>query len=198
MGPSDDPMDSPYVLRWPDLTRQVADEMRRRGHVLGFHPGFHTYDNPAEWMRQRSGIERVLGVPLREGRHHVLRYDSAVTPRIWSDAGMTLDCTLSYPEVVGFRSGTCRPHLAFDLVARQTLPLLQQSTAVMEFGLFGGKYRDMNVDEVLADSIWAADLCREFHGTFTILLHTGQTDAALWRWIEALLDHACGRQEKAV
>jgi hypothetical protein len=190
MGPSTDLMDSTYAMRWPQLTRRIADEIRARGHELGFHPGFRTFDNPAEWMRQRDGIEAIIGATLRQGRHHVLRYDSAITPRIWSDAGMELDCTLSYPEVAGFRSGTCRPHHAYDLVARETLPLKQQSTAVMEFGFFGGKYFDHSVEQALADSLWAVDMCRKFGGTFTILHHPGQLEQNAWRWIEALIPMA--------
>jgi hypothetical protein len=187
LGPSDDPMDSPYVLRLPGLLRKVASEIRARGHVIGFHPGFHTFDDAGEWKRQRDGLEAVVGAPLREGRHHVLRYDAAVTPRIWSDAGMTLDCTPAYPEAVGFRTGTCRPHQAYDLRGRAALPLLQVSTPVMEFGMFGGKYRDLSVEQAVAESVWAADVCRDFGGIFTLLFHSGQNDPKLWAWAEAVV-----------
>jgi hypothetical protein len=192
MGPSDDPMDSPYVIRLPKLLREVTDEIDRRGHVLGFHPGYRTFDNPAEWMRQRSGVEAVIGSPLREGRHHVLRYDAATTPRIWSDAGMTMDCTLAYPETVGFRSGTCRAHGAYDPVSRRTLPLKQLSTAVMEFGLFGGKYRDLSRDQALSDATWAIETCRKYSGAFVLLFHSGQTEKRLWDWVQDVLDVAVG------
>lgn len=190
MGTTDDEMGSPYVLRYPELLRQVTNEIQARGHVLGYHPGYYTYDDAAEWIRQRDGVEAVVGTQLREGRHHVLRYDCAVTPRIWSDAGMRFDCTLSYPETVGFRSGTCRFHHAYDLVARRTLPLKHLSTAVMEFGLFGGKYRDLSVEQGIDDSVWALEICRKFGGSFTILFHTGQDEPKLWAWAEGLLERA--------
>jgi Family of unknown function (DUF7033) len=187
MGPSDDMMDSSYAMRWPLLTRKTADQIRARGHGLGFHPGFRTFNDASEWMRQRDGIEAIIDAPLREGRHHVLRYDCAITPRIWSDAGMLLDCTLAYPEVVGFRSGTCRAHQAYDLVARQSLPLKQISTAVMDFGLFGGKYRDLSVEQAVSDALWAAGVCRQYGGTYTLLFHSGQSDARLWAWLEQVI-----------
>ncbi len=190
MGPSEDFMDSTYIMRLPKLLRKVTDEIRARGHALGFHPGFLTYNDPAEWMRQRNGVEAVVGLPLREGRHHVLRYDCAITPRIWSDAGMTFDCTLAYPELVGFRSGTCRPHRAYDLVARQTLPLKQLSTAIMEFGLFDGRYKSIPVEEGVAHGAWAIDVCRKYHGTFGVVFHSGQHDRRLWNWANAMMDLA--------
>ena len=190
MGPSEDPMDSPYAVRLRDMLRRLAAEITKRGHLIGFHPGFHTATDSTEWLRQRSGLEAVIGVPVREGRQHVLRYDAAVTPRIWSDAGMSLDCTLAYPEAVGFRSGTCRPFHAYDLIARSKLPLKQISTAVMEFGLFGGKYRKLSYDQAVSDSIWANDICRQYGGTFNLLFHTGQSERALWRWLEVVIARA--------
>lgn len=190
MGPSDNLMDSPYAISMKPLLRAVANEVCDRGHIAGFHPGFYTAKDAHEWNRQRDGLESVIGVPVREGRQHVLRYDAVVTPRIWSDAGMALDCTLAYPEVVGFRSGTCRPHHAYDLVARCALPLQQISTAVMEFGLFGSKYRNLTREAALADSRWAVDICREYGGTFVFLFHTGQMQRDLWSWLVPTIEYA--------
>jgi hypothetical protein len=195
MGPSESSMDSPYVLRSPEILRTLAAEIAARGHVSGFHPGFETAMDPVEWRRQRDGLEAAIGRPVREGRQHVLRYDAAATPRIWSDAGMTLDCTLAYPEAVGFRTGSSRPHNAYDLVARRTLPLKQLSTAAMEFGLFGGKYADLALERAVSDTAWAADRCREFGGTLVLLFHTGHQDTRTWSWLEQSLAHAGGRRE---
>ena len=193
MGPSRDPMDSPYVETMAPTLRRLAREIRKRGHVMGFHPGFQTAAKADEWRRQRAGLEGVIETPVREGRQHVLRYDAAATPRIWSDAGMALDCTPAYPEAVGFRTGSCRPHHAYDLVARQTLPLMQLSTAAMEFGLFGGKYADLPLDRAIADTRWAAEACREYGGTLVLLFHTGQQEPKLWQWLEAALQGAAER-----
>jgi hypothetical protein len=196
MGPSHHPMDSPYAATMADTLGRLAGMIKKRGHAIGFHPGFKTATDPAEWRRQRQGLERVVGCAVREGRQHVLRYDAAVTPRIWSDAGMALDCTLAYPEAVGFRSGTCRPHKAYDLGARRALPLTQLSTAAMEFGLFGGKYADLSLERAVADTAWAADICRAFGGTLVLLFHTGQQERRLWQWLEAAAD-AAGATAKA-
>ena len=196
MGPSRDPMDSPYVETMPGILAKLAGEIRARGHMIGFHPGFNTCGDPSEWRRQRDGLQRVVGGEVREGRQHVLRYDAAATPRIWSDAGMRLDCTPAYPEAVGFRTGTCRPHRTYDLVARRPLPLMQISTAAMEFGLFGGKYADLPLDRAVADTAWAADICRDFGGTLVLLFHTGQQEPRLWSWLDAALD-AAGAPERA-
>ncbi len=187
MGPSENSMDSPYVLRLPRLLRQLSDEMASRGHIVGYHPCFATANDAGEWRRQREGLETVLGRPVREGRQHVLRYSADVTPDIWSDAGMTLDLTLGWPEVTGFRSGTCRRHASYSLRRRQTLPLEQISTSIMDFGLFGGKYRSLTVDAALADCRGVIDACRKFGGSLVVLFHTGQRRPPVTSFYERLL-----------
>ncbi len=190
MGPSSDPRDSPYAATMRQTLARLAGEIRGRGHAIGFHAGFETATDPEEWRRQRDGLERVIGGEVREGRQHVLRYDAAATPRIWSEAGMVLDCTPAYPEAVGFRTGTCRPHQTYDLIARRALPLVQLSTAAMEFSLFGGKYADLPLERAVADTLWAADMCRRYGGTFAVLFHTGQHEARRWAWLKRVLDEA--------
>ena len=175
MGPSRDHMDSPYALRSPDLLRRIAHEIRDRGHGLGFHPGFQTAGNEKEWRKQRHGLEAIIGQPVREGRQHVLCYSPERTPDIWDDAGMMTDFTLAWPETPGFRNGTCRAHQAYSLVRRRTLKLEQVATAIMDFGLFGGKYRDLSIDDAMAECLPVIDTCRRFGGTLAILYHTGQT-----------------------
>lgn len=187
MGPSENSVDSPYVLRQPRLLRRLSDEMASRGHIVGYHPCFATANDAGEWRRQRDALEAVLGRPVREGRQHVLRYSADVTPDIWSDAGMSLDLTLGWPEVTGFRSGTCRRHASYSLRRRRTLSLEQISTSIMDFGLFGGKYRDLSVDAALADCRSVMDACRKFGGSLVILFHTGQRRPPATSFYERLL-----------
>ncbi len=173
MGPSSLSQDSPYVMRYPELTRRVADEVRTRGHIVGFHPGFASFNDANEWGRQKTGLEQVLDHNVTEGRQHVLRYSAEITPVVQSENGFCHDYSLAYPEFPGFRSGTCRSHLAYDLVGRKTLPLRQTSTAIMDFGFFGGKYLDVSVDEAIEMIGPVVDTVRQYDGELVVLYHTG-------------------------
>ncbi|MDA0703421.1 MAG: hypothetical protein O3A96_09340 [Proteobacteria bacterium] len=190
MGPTWLSNDSPYVHTMPRLLRKLGDAVRRRGHIVGFHPGYATATDPAEWTRQREGLEAALGCPVLEGRQHTLRYDSTVTPDIWEDAGMTMDCTLSYPETSSFRAGTCRPFHGYSLRRRQPRQLVQHSTAVMDFGFFGGKYRDLTIEEALTEAARAQAVCRDYGGTLALLYHAGQPLAPQRPFYKALLRQA--------
>jgi hypothetical protein len=190
MGPSDEPMDSPYCLRDKRLLARVGTEIRQRGHVVGFHPGFTTPANPRLWHQQRTGLERVMGEQVLEGRQHVLRYEAAVTPRIWGDEGMLLDLTPAYPQQAGFRTGSAHFLPAYCLQERRTLDVLRGSTSIMEFGMFGGKYRDLDIDSALAEVEPVIRAAVAVAGHCVLLFHSGHQEARLWRFYELLLDLA--------
>ncbi len=190
MGPSHHPMDSPYAATMPRLLHALGQEIAARGHILGFHPGFETPSDPQTWQAQKSGLERALGQKVTEGRQHVLRYAAENTPDIWNDAGMALDASLAWPEASGFRNGTCRRHAAYSLRGRRTLALDQVATAVMDFGLFGGKYRDLSIADALAEAKAVNAICRRHGGTFVILHHTGQLRAPQSTFFERVLEIA--------
>ena len=188
MGPTERSVDSPYAVTMAGLLRKVTDSIQTRGHIVGFHPGQGTATDAAEWSRQREGLEAAIGAQVREGRQHGLGYDAVMTPEIWNAAGMDLDTTLGFPEITGFRSGTCRRFTAYSLRRRKPLRLEQLSTPIMDFGLIGGKYRDLSVFDALAECKAAAATCRSFGGTLVVLFHTGQTSQPLRGFYEQLLE----------
>lgn len=188
MGPTIHNMDSPYAANMADLLKRVSREVRGRGHEVGFHPGFETHADADEWMRQKSGLESIVGEEVRSGRQHVLRYHPEETPSIWEAAGMVRDESLAFPEATGFRSGTCRPFHAYDLRNRRARSLVQCATAIMEFGLFGGKYRDLSIDEALEDCQPAIDACWKYEGELVVLYHTGNQPPQVRTFYQRLLE----------
>ncbi len=188
MGPSEDRIDSPYLLREPAVVRRLSREMIERGHVVGFHPGFRTYRNAEEWNRQRRGLEKVLGHEVIEGRHHRMMFDAETTWDTWDEAGMERDFSLGYPEHSGFPSGTCRAHPTYSLRRRCSLNLLEYPTNLLDFGFFGGRYRDLSADQALAESRAVIDVSRRFGGDLAVLYHTGTRDAQWLEYYESLLE----------
>jgi len=188
MGPTRDEMDSPYVLREPGVVRRLADEMLARGHKVGFHPGFRTCGNADEWRRQKDGLEAVLGRPLSEGRHHGLMFDAETTWDLWDEGGMEMDASLGYPQPSGFRSGTCRAHPTYSLRRRRALDLLAYPSAIMDFGFFGGRYRDLTVDQALAECRRVVEICRSHGGDLVVLYHPTQVSPETRLWYGRLLE----------
>ncbi|MEQ8667347.1 MAG: hypothetical protein RIC16_16630 [Rhodospirillales bacterium] len=188
IGPSRDPKDSPYAATMPDLLRTCADRIRARGHGIGFHPGYATFDDAETWVAQKRGLESVLGATLTEGRQHVLRYDIARTPVIWEHAGMETDYTLCFPEAAGFRTGSCRDVAAYDLVGRESMSLRYVATAITDFGLLGKEYEGRSPDDAIAHCKSIAAQVRTFAGNLCILYHSGNRDPIQRSFYRALMD----------
>jgi hypothetical protein len=188
MGPSERSQDSPYAARYPKLLRRVAQTIHARGHVVGFHPGFGTSSDETTWLMQRQALEAIVEQPVREGRQHMLMFSIDRTPQIWDAAGMTSDATLAFPEATCFRSGTCRPHHAYCLISRRTLALRMFNTPILDFGYFSaGRYRDLAIEDALAEAEGAVATCRRYAGTLVILKHLDRTKGPIQTFYEALL-----------
>ncbi len=187
MGPTENPMDNPYLLRSPGVVRRLAKEITGRGHVVGFHPGADSRRDVVEWRRQRLGLESVIGHQVLEGRHHGLLFDADFTWDMWDEEGMEREMSLGYPAPSGFRSGTCRSHPIYSLRYRQPLKLTAVPTAIMDFGFFGGRYRDVSVDEAISESERIVDVCREHGGDLVVLFHPAELRPPRTTFFERLL-----------
>jgi hypothetical protein len=165
-----DLVDHPWVGR---LMRRVHD----RGHEVGFHAGFGTFDDPQrtaeEFTHLRAVAERE-GVRQERwgGRQHYLQWANPVTWRNWEQAGLAYDCTLAFSEAVGFRTGTCHEYPVFDLVARRPLALREQPFQVMDVTLSG--YLGLPPDAARSAVLDVARACRRFRGDLGILWHNDE------------------------
>jgi len=189
MGPTSVNWDSPYALSDGPLLSKVIRSVTSRGHVVGFHPGYYTFDDMNEWKRQKEGLEEIVGNKVKMGRQHVFRFSVEDTPNIWDHFGMLHDATLAFPEASGYRPGTCRTFQAYSLKERKSLNLKMGASAINDFGLFGGKYNDFTVKQALGECIETINYCRQYGGELIILFHTGWPEISpLWDFYEQLLN----------
>jgi len=168
--------DALYDPEMPQI-RRLMNEIHIRGHEIGLHPSYNTYNSPEEIAREASRLHQVCmseGIEQPEwgGRMHFLRWDQAVTLKAWADAGMNYDSTLGYADSPGFRCGTCFEYPAFDLLNDQQLPIRVRPLVAMDCTVMADKYLGLG-------STWAAyekfaelkSCCRQVGGVFTLLWH---------------------------
>ena len=88
----------------------------------------------------------------------------STSARLWSDAGLDYDSTLTFAERPGFRCGVCRPFPLFDLTTRTELPLWERPLIFMD-----------EPEELLSDAratvLDLRERCRVVGGEFVILWH---------------------------
>lgn len=175
-GRTDPAKDANYDPEMPQI-RRLMQKIHARGHEIGLHPSYNTYNRPEEIRKEAERLRKVCheeGITQAEwgGRMHFLRWDQAITPRAWADAGMAYDSTLSYADRPGFRCGTCFEYPAFDVTIDQALPLRIRPLVAMDCTVIADKYLGLGSTEAafvkfneLRNKCWAVG------GTFTLLWH---------------------------
>ncbi len=133
------PDGSRYRIDRPWARRLIA-EIGRRGHHIGLHGSYNSFDDVerlrAEWaLLERAGADLPPGVLRRAIRQHFLRFRAGDTWRLQAEAGLTEDESLGFADAVGYRAGTARSFPAWDIVAGAPLALRVRPLHVMDVTL---------------------------------------------------------------
>jgi hypothetical protein len=175
-GRTDPIHDAEYELEHPAI-RKLIRRIHERGHEIGLHPSYGTYQNPHALMREAARLKQICGEEGIEqaqwgGRMHYLRWSQQKTLRAWEQAGLDYDSTLGYADRPGFRCGTCFEYPAFDPVAKEALRLRIRPLVMMESSVIDAAYLGLGTGrEANATAMALKDACRKVGGTFTLLWH---------------------------
>jgi hypothetical protein len=172
-------IDHPYI-------RQLIRDINNRGHEIGLHPSYETYQNS---QQTKVEFQKLLQVCEEEGFHqaqwggrqHYLRWQVPITWRNWAEAGLNYDSTLSYADHAGFRCGLCYEYSVFDLEKSKPLPLIERPLIVMEGSLLAEQYMNLSGQEALGHILMLKEHCQQFNGDFTLLWHNSSfTEPERW------------------
>ena len=172
-------MDADYEPEHPAI-RALMRRIHDRGHEIGLHPSYGTYQKPEliaqEAQRLRAIlVEENIQQNMLGGRMHYLRWEQPTTLRAWAAAGMDYDSTLSYADRPGFRCGTCFEYPAFDPVAGEVLKLRLRPLVVMECSVIDACYLGLGTgDAAQAKFAQLKNACRAVQGCFTVLWHNSR------------------------
>jgi len=157
--------------------RTLLREIHTRGHEIGIHPGYNTYQHPEAMFRSVATLRRVLdeeGIDqaLLGGRQHYLRWKTPSTARLWDTNGLDYDSTLSFADRPGFRCGTCHEYRLYDLDQRCPLRLRERPVILMECSVIAERYMGLGYsDAALAMMQGYRHTCHRLKGDFTLLWH---------------------------
>ena len=174
-------IDDPLIL-------EALKEISLRGHAIGLHASYATYDNPEQAAKETAilrelldklGIQQnVLGI-----RHHFLRWPGPQQWRIWDDAGMDYDASLGFSDRFGFRCGTSHSFPIFDLKSHKQLAIEERPLIAMD-GTFrpasAGEWRRRGKD-IIGDLSTVIDGARLHKGSFELLWHNTELQSAFLR-----------------
>lgn len=188
-----DTHDATYLPEDPRI-RSLMRRINERGHEIGLHPGYGSFQTPELISAAADRLRRILkeeGLHQQElgGRMHYLRWEQPTTLRAWAAAEMTYDTTLSYADHAGFRCGTCFEYPAFDPLAKKSLPLRIRPLIAMECSIIDPSYMNLGTGKAAkAKFLQLKSACQAVNGCFTLLWHNSSfTSATEWSLYKAIL-----------
>lgn len=168
--------DGSYELEDP-VIRNLMRRIHERGHEIGLHPSYGTFQEPALIKQEAERLKRVCAEEGIEqtmwgGRMHYLRWEQPKTMQAWESARMTYDSTLGYADRPGFRCGSCHEYPAFDPVLKEPLNLKVRPLVIMECSVIDARYLGLGISESAEEKINSIKgNCRLVKGCFSLLWH---------------------------
>ncbi|PJE48062.1 MAG: hypothetical protein CUR34_00850 [Sediminibacterium sp.] len=159
--------------------KTLITEIIKRDHVIGFHPGYFTFDNKEQWISEKKLLENSAGINVYEGRQHFLKFDITKTLNIWDEYGMKMDCTLGYADKEGYRCGTGDSFNVFDFLNRKTLKLIETPLVLMDGSLT--TYQSFNANQGKKIIEHYLSLGRKYKMKTVLLFHNSSFDSENWK-----------------
>jgi hypothetical protein len=175
-----------YGIDDPQIKALMA-EMKSRGHGIGLHPSYDTYQDASLMEKEKLVVEESAGVSITSSRQHYLRFALPETWRHLVAAGITEDSTLGYAAEPGFRCGTSRPFPVFDIHQREQLPLIEHPLLFMDVSF--RMYKNLSIQESIALCEKIKAQVKKHNGELVILWHNSNlSEMDGWEGWEAVLE----------
>lgn len=140
-----------------------------RGHSLGLHPSYNTFNDPGKLDKERANLEKHSGNTIHMSRQHYLRFAVPATWRHLHNAYLKEDSTLGYAAEPGFRCGTSKAFPVFDVHHRKQLPLIERPLLIMDVSL--KMYKQFSIEESKAYCNQIIDQVKRHNGELVFLWH---------------------------
>ena len=155
--------------------QNLIKKITSRGHEIGMHASFNTYDNPEQLKKERQILSdtcRALGIAqkIMGNRQHFLRFNLQQTPNHLEQAGFEYDTTGGFADAIGFRFGTSHTFSMWNWITNEGMKLKQKPLILMEVTVFNYMKLDCNVATLQKLKNLKINALR-FGGDFTLLWH---------------------------
>jgi len=179
-----------YKIDDPQI-KALMEQMISRGHSIGVHPSYDTYQDASKIKEEKEAVEASAGVAISKSRQHYLRFAVPDTWKHLAHAGITEDSTLGYAAEPGFRCGTCKLYPVFDIHQRQQLSLIERPLLIMDVSF--RMYKNLSIAESikLCENIIAQ--VKKHDGELVILWHNSNlSEIDGWEGWNEVLENLMG------
>jgi len=135
---------------------------------VGIHPSYQSNKNKVVLEAELKGL-RNCSPKVHCSRQHFLKLHLPATYANLESLGIYHDYSMAYPNVVGFRAGTCRPYRFFNVSDNRVMNITVHSAAFMDGCFF--QYNDYNTQQALALGLKIKRTVEEVGGEFISIWH---------------------------
>jgi len=147
-----------------NLTNEIASFSE-----IGIHPSFYSTEKPDKIKQEKARLEQLTGKDITKSRQHYLKFKLPDTYNELAKAGITEDYSMGFPEMPGFRAGTCTPFYFYDLKNEKPIQLKIFPVTCME-GSFK-EYLHLLPTESQTQILDLIEEVRKVKGTFISIWH---------------------------
>lgn len=178
------------------ILKKLAITLYRKTSI-GIHPSFYSTETPKKLTREKKILEAFIGVPVMRSRQHYLKFRIPDLYHHLLHNHIHEDYSMAYPEMPGFRAGTCTPFYFFDVEKDTATSLKIFPSPIME-----STFRDdmiMPAEEALPLFIQYFDEVHKVNGHFIPIFHNDTLAAnnkQHFRWLhQQILQYIRSRLE---
>ena len=136
---------------------------------LGLHPSYRSSGNPALLQKEVRMLSGLTGESITSSRQHFLKFRLPGNYRDYLEAGIREEYSMGFASAAGFRAGTSRPFLFYDLLREEQTSLKVVPFHVMDRTL--KDYMHLSPRQALDRIMEIAAVIRSVRGTFVSIWH---------------------------
>lgn len=162
------------------LMKELVNKIKTFSEI-GIHPSFYSSSFPEKILIEKERLEKLSGKEIIKSRQHYLKFNLPSTYNVLLKAGISEDYSMGYPEIPGFRAGTCKPFYFYDLENEKSTDLRIFPITFME----GTLMKNLNPAEGYKKISELLKEVKDINGTFISLWHnhtiSETTEYAAWK-----------------
>lgn len=162
-------------------------EMSHFGEI-GLHPSYKSNSSIFYLKKEQQLLKQILKKDISSSRQHFLKLSLPNTYQSLISLGFTNDYSMGFADAVGFRAGTSRPFLFFDLIKNAPTKLWIHPFAFMDGSL--NLYLKLTPNQAKEKISTLFKEVKKYGGDFVFIWHNETiTDFGPWKSWKSVFDY---------
>lgn len=145
----------------------------------GIHPSYQSFLKKEKVQEEIFRLENITGKKVKISRQHFLRMKLPESYQVLLDCGITEDHTMGFADEPGYRAGTSKTFLWYDLNNEKTSNLTVFPFVMMDATL--KRYLALSPEKSIRYSREVFETIKNTGGQFTLLWHNESVND-YWKW----------------